>query len=614
MNEEFDDIDLKTKLDYSLWKRIFKYLIPHKKYLILGIVSIIVTCYLETTLIEFLSEKGISRFQDGIKLGSDFIWFVIGMMGIIILEVLFSKLFIWSCARLELNLYKDMTNKTFDHLQSLSYSFYDKYSVGWLMARCTSDSSRVGEIISWGMCDLVWSAFKLIFILIKMVKRSWKLAALMLIIVPLMILVAALFRRIKEKYFWRVRKINSQVTSALNEGISGAKTSKSLVLEDSNYNKFEKVATKYRKTALKSVCVTTLYYQVISVMSATAIAVMCYFGAKEHLINPENLDYGQLFFCISCATMFFEPVLNIARVANQMKAAQVSASRVFNLMDVDTDVPDSYEVLNKYGSYDKPNKNNWEKLVGDVEFKDVDFAYKTGSGRKILENFNLKVKSGQSIALVGETGAGKSTIVNLLCRFYEPTNGNILIDGKDYRERSVGWLHGNLGYVMQTPHLFSGTITENILYGNPNATEEQVINAAKAANAYDFIIKLEKGFDTEVGEGGNRLSQGQKQLISFARAIIADPRILVLDEATSSIDTETEAMIQSAIHKILKGRTSFIIAHRLSTIVNSDLILVINGGKITEMGTHNQLMKNKDYYYRLYTNQFIDEQMKNLNF
>ena len=333
---------------------------------------------------------------------------------------------------------------------------------------------------------------------------------------------------------------------------------------------------------------------------------MGYYGGMS------SIESSILFLFLSYSTSFFEPVLVIARLTNNLKHAQVAAERVFNLNDIIPEIIDSKEVIEKYGDFINFKKENWEELHGEIEFKNVSFEYK--KGKKVLDNFSLKVKQGQTVALVGETGAGKSTIVNLLSRFYEPTSGSILIDKKDYKERSVAWLHSYLGYVLQTPHLFSGTIKENIRYGNLNATDDMVYQAAKIANAEKFILDLEKGYDYQVGEGGNRLSLGQKQLISFARAIIANPKILILDEATSSIDTQTEYAIQQAITNILKDRTSFVVAHRLSTIVNSDIILVIQDGKIVEQGNHEQLMEQKGYYYKLFTNQFIEEKMKELNF
>ena len=281
-----------------------------------------------------------------------------------------------------------------------------------------------------------------------------------------------------------------------------------------------------------------------------------------------------------------------------------------SLLETEPDIVDTPEVEAVFGDNFHPKKENWPALVGDIEFKDVSFRYK--DGEKVLEHFNLKVQHGQTIALVGETGSGKSTIVNLICRFYEPTEGQILIDGADYRTCSQLWLQSNLGYVLQSPHLFSGTVADNIRYGRPDATDDEVQLAARLVGAESFILKMPDGFKANVGEGGNRLSTGQKQLISFARAILCNPAIFVLDEATSSVDTETEQLIQNAIQKVLSGRTSFIIAHRLSTIRSADRILVIQHGKITEEGTHKQLIAKQGYYYQLYTNQFQEEQGLNI--
>jgi ATP-binding cassette subfamily B protein len=277
--------------------------------------------------------------------------------------------------------------------------------------------------------------------------------------------------------------------------------------------------------------------------------------------------------------------------------------RVTDLLEKSPGITDRPEVEEKYGDTFNPKKENWEPIIGDVEFRDVTFRYPDGH-RNILEHFNLHVPTGTYAAIVGETGAGKSTLVNLVCRFFEPTAGEILIDGKDYRQRSQLWLHSAFGYVLQSPHLFSGTIRENIRYGRLDATDEEVENAARIVHADKIILKLEKGFDTEAGEGGDRLSTGEKQLISFARAVLADPRIFILDEATSSIDTEMEMLLQEAIHTLLKGRTSFVIAHRLSTIRGADVILVVDDGKIIERGTHSQLMKERGHYFELYTKQF----------
>jgi ATP-binding cassette subfamily B protein len=321
-----------------------------------------------------------------------------------------------------------------------------------------------------------------------------------------------------------------------------------------------------------------------------------------------TVTYGVLVLFISYATQFFEPVREVARVLAQFQQAQASAERVLSLIDEKVDIEDDKSILEKYGDIHSPKKENWESIKGDISFDYVNFYY--NKKEKILENFNLNVKQGETIALVGETGSGKSTIVNLICRFYEPVEGSIKIDGIDYKKRSINWLHENIGYVLQSPHLFSGTIKENLKYGRLDATDEEVVEAAKIVNAHEFIMELPNKYETQVGEGGGKLSTGEKQLISFGRAIIRNPSIFVLDEATSSIDTETERKIQSALEKILENRTSFIIAHRLYTIVNADRILVISKGKVIEEGNHNQLIKQKGHYYSLYNNQFKKENLE----
>jgi ATP-binding cassette subfamily B protein len=302
---------------------------------------------------------------------------------------------------------------------------------------------------------------------------------------------------------------------------------------------------------------------------------------------------------------FFEPIRELARIFAEFQSAQASAERIFTMIETAPEIQDRTETVKRYGDIYHPKKENWPEMHGNISFQNVSFAYK--EGEKVFSGFNLDVKAGETIALVGETGSGKSTIVNLACRFFEPTEGQILIDDVDYRNRSLLWLQSNLGYVLQTPHLFSGTLKDNIRYGRLDATDEEIINAAKLVNAHGFIMKMEQGYDNEVGEGGNRLSTGEKQLVSFARAILANPRIFVLDEATSSVDTETEQKIQEAIQKVLEGRTSFIIAHRLSTIRVADRILVIRQGTLAEEGNHHELLQHKGYYYRLYTNQFMEE-------
>lgn len=605
MYNEFEEYSLQTKMDFKVWKRIFKELFKYPGYLIGAILSMIGSTFCETMFIKYICSDGLAKYvEEGIN--SSFYAFVLGMVMFILALGLCTTMFLRFASILELKFYSSLTKQTFAKVQNQPFSFFDRSSVGWLMARISSDTSRLGEIISWGLIDIVYAVFKLVFIVVIMWTINFKLSLIMLIIIPVVTIAAALFNNLIVKLSRKQRRINSEITSSLNEGISGAKTSKTLVLEEKTINEFSNTVNKYKAVTVKISWTQSAFYQIIAFSSALTLALMGYYGGMS------ALDSSILFLFLSYSTSFFEPVLIIARLTNELKHAQVAAERVFNLNDIIPEIQDSPEVIEKYGDYINFKKENWEELYGDIEFDNVTFAYK--KGKEVLKEFNLKVKQGQSVALVGETGAGKSTIVNLLSRFYEPTSGLIKIDGIDYKQRSVAWLHSYLGYVLQTPHLFSGTIKENIRYGNLNATDEQVYEAARIAHAEEFILKLENGYDSQVGEGGNRLSLGQKQLISFARAIIANPKILILDEATSSIDTQTEYVIQQAIKDILKGRTSFVVAHRLSTIVNSDLILVINDGKITEQGTHEQLMKLKGYYYKLFTNQFIEDKMKELNF
>ncbi|MBO6061734.1 MAG: ABC transporter ATP-binding protein, partial [Clostridia bacterium] len=401
------------------------------------------------------------------------------------------------------------------------------------------------------------------------------------------------------------RKQNSKITGALNEGIMGAVTTKTLVREEKNIEEFRVETGRMRKSSIKAAVLSAMFTPIVMVLGSIGTALALYAGGMSVAAKWTSfgvITLGTLATFISYSTGIFDPIQQLAGIFAEMQSAQASAERVITLIDTPCEIEDTEEVVEKYGTNFEPKRENWEDISGNVTFEDVSFAYK--GGEKVLSHFDLDVKAGQTIALVGETGAGKSTIVNLVCRFYEPTEGRILIDGVDYRERSQLWLQDRLGYVLQQPHLFSFSVKENIRYGRPEATDEEVIAAAKLVHAHEFIESLEKGYDTEVGEGGARLSTGQKQLISFARVILADPRIFVLDEATSSIDTETEQLIQNAITKVLENRTSFIVAHRLSTIRSADRILVIRDGRITESGTHRELIAKRGYYFDLYTTQF----------
>ena len=344
-----------------------------------------------------------------------------------------------------------------------------------------------------------------------------------------------------------------------------------------------------------------LFAGTVNFASSVALAIVLWKGGY---IAREQVGTFSIF--MSYAQGMMEPLRWLVDILSDLFTTQVNIERFTNLLAVKSDVEDTPEVIARYGDSIEPKKENWEQLKGDICFENVSFQYPDGE-ETVLEDFSLDIPFGTHLAIVGETGAGKSTLVNLVCRFYEPTKGRLLIDGRDARERSQLWLHSAIGYVLQTPHLFSGTVRENLLMGRENATEEEIWAALRAVSAEEVVRSLEKGLDTDVGEGGDLLSTGQKQLISFARAVLKDPRILILDEATASVDTITEARIQEALEQVIRGRTCLMIAHRLSTVRNADMILVVRGGRIVEQGNHKSLLAKKGYYHELYTRQYQDE-------
>ena len=505
------------------------------------------------------------------------------------------------CGSLEVTVNKDLRNAAFNHLQTLSFSYYNQNSVGYIHSRVMSDTGLIGELVSWRMMNFIWSGSYLIGILVVMVIIDIRLTGYILLLVPVAIVAMVFFQRKLLKYNRIIREINSRITGNYNEGITGARTIKILGVERKMIDDFNQEALNMKRASVREAHFSALFLSSITMMSSIVLALIL--GQGGMLTREALMRIGTLSVFMSYALEMLEPMQNIIETISAFSAIQVNIERLTRLLAEQSDVADSPQVVERYGDTFHPKKENWEALQGDVEFRDVSFRYPDGE-EYVLEHFNLKVPRGTNIAILGETGAGKSTLVNLVCRFYEPTKGQVLIDGRDARDRSQLWLHSNIGYVLQSPHLFSGTVRDNLRYGKPDATDEEILEALRIVSAQDVLAKMDKGLDSDVGEGGELLSTGEKQLFSFARAILADPKILVLDEATSSIDTVTEKKIQNAIAILIRGRTSFVIAHRLSTIVDADVILVVRDGRIIGKGTHEELMKERGYYYELYRKQY----------
>ena len=593
--------------DYSIWKRIFPFLKPYKKTVIMILVMNLF-CSLVDIILPLFQRYAINHFIEGNTLtGIGF--FTVLYIVVIALQGAAVIAFTRGSMRIEMGLGKDLKRALFVHLQTLSFSYYNVTPVGYMLSRVMNDTGKISGLIAWNFVDLLWALTYVLGVFVAMLFLNWKLALVIMLVVPAIALLTFYFQNRILKWNRQVRKINSKITSAYNEGIMGAKTAKSLVVEEKTYGEFQEITGEMRSASVRAARLNAVYLPLVLFCGSLATAIVLARGGIQVFENAMLI--GTLSAFTTYAVGIFEPIQQMARNLAEFISAQANIERVTGLLDEEPQVVDSPEVIEKYGDSFFPKKENWEPIKGDIEFRDVSFHYPDGK-EEILSHFNLKIPAGTNVAIVGETGAGKSTLVNLACRFFEPTGGQILIDGKDYRERSQLWLHSSLGYVLQNPHLFSGSVMENIRYGRLDATDEEVIAAAKAVHADQVVEKMDLGYQSDVGEGGDRLSTGEKQLISFARAVLADPRIFVLDEATSSIDTQTEQLIQKATDKILKGRTSFLIAHRLSTIRNADLILVVKDGKIIEQGKHLELLEQKGYYYQLVRRQFTEEESQKI--
>ncbi len=491
----------------------------------------------------------------------------------------------------------DLRQKMFNHLQMLSLSYYSRTPVGWIMSRVTSDSDRVAELVTWGALDSTWALVNIVTSMVFMMIINWRLALIVCAILPLLLYVAIEFRRRILVQYRNVRRLNSKITGAYNENITGVRVVKALGREKENMREFSLLTGEMYHAGYRAAWLSALFLPTVQLISAFALGAIIWYGGLQAQFGGMTVGGIQAF--VSYVTFMMWPIQDLARVFAEMQHAIASAERIFSLVDSRPDIAD------------RPGAVDPGTIQGDIVFDHVSFSYEDGN--PILQDFSLKVKRGEKIALVGPTGGGKTTIVNLLCRFYEPQQGKICIGDKDYTELSLYAIQSRIGVVLQTPHLFSGTIGENISYGRLDATPQEIEEAARMVGAHDFITRFEQEYQQPVGEGGSLLSVGQKQLISLARAVLAQPEIFIMDEATSSVDTLTEALIQKGMEILMQGRTSFIVAHRLSTIKRADRILVIEDGKIAEMGNHAELLRKQGKYFQLYTRQFRSQREQSLD-
>ena len=601
MSKKKKETEFKT-LPYFGINKLLPYLKPYRGIIFWmitlgfagGLVDIILPLFQEYAIDHFIGKQTLDTMNT-------FVWVYLGVLAF---QVIANGISAYQACQIEMYVGRDMKRESFNHLQTLAFSYFNQNSVGYIHARVMSDTNRIGALVSWSLMNGVWYISYIIGAIFVMLKTNAKLAFWVLLIVPVIAVVAQMFQMKLVTLNHKIREVNSQITSNFNEGITGAKTTKTLVIEKKMEDSFNRTTEEMELRSVHATHYRALFASMISFASSAALALVLWQGGR---ITMEGvMEIGTLSVFMSYALGMMEPIQWIVRSISDLITVQVNVERFSTLMETQSDVCDSKEVEALYGDSFEPKRENWEPLHGDITFEDVSFKYPDGD-EYVLDHFNLHIPQGTNVAIVGETGAGKSTLVNLVCRFFEPTSGRVLIDGRDARERSQLWLHSNIGYVLQTPHLFSGSVLENLRYGNPNATMEQIEEAVKNVSADEVIARMEHGYESNVGEGGDLLSTGEKQLLSFARAILADPRIFVLDEATSSIDTVTEKKIQDATDRLMKGRTSFVIAHRLSTIRQADIILVIKNGKIIEQGSHKELIAKRGEYYNLYTKQYQEE-------
>ncbi|NCA96977.1 MAG: ABC transporter ATP-binding protein [Bacteroidia bacterium] len=621
-NFAFEEEKLPSKFNLGVWKKMFRYTLRNWPLLIILALSMMITTFYDSSFTPLMNAAAIEAIPTivatgnimdmvinvklifGISFTTGFIGFAIIFAAGILIRSLSIFITFYVTNYFDMLINTSLRRDAFRRIQELSFSYFDRTPSGWLIARMQNDTASISDILSWGVIRIVWITFELLFTLVTMFSRDPLLSLIVLSTAPILIIITPLFQRVLLKAHRRARNAYSNFVRWLAECINGVKTIKTLNIEDKMYHEADEVTTDIFKKRRKAFKVHAFFMPTIMFISSLTTALVILFATSNlNLIDVSTVSgVATLVLFIGFVTQIYNPIQEFSEVSSEFIATQASVEKVLSLIETKLEIVDRPEVIAKYGTLFDNKKENFETLLGDIVFNHVSFSYVKGT--EVIHDMNLHIAQGTSLAIVGETGSGKSTTANLLCRFYEPTFGQILIDDVDYKDRSVGWLRSNIGYVQQTPFIFRGTYFDNVRYGRTSASMDEVISACKIVGVHDFIASQKDGYLSELDDGGSQLSGGQKQLISFARALIRNPRLLILDEATSSIDTESEGVIQEAMHKILSGRTSIIIAHRLSTIVGCDRILVMSDGKIIEDGSHRELMNAKGHYYHLYMNQF----------
>ncbi|MGH2537853.1 MAG: ABC transporter ATP-binding protein [Candidatus Promineifilaceae bacterium] len=586
--EEEED-DLGKVYDARLARRLLEYIRPYRRQMVSAIALMIAASLFSVAGPWIIGQAIDGGIRQG-DLGRLRLWTLV-LLGTALGEWFTNRGRIAIMAFVGTKVVLDVRAELYRHLHSLSLNFYNNYSVGRLMSRLISDVGVLQDFLTWSITGLFRSTFILLGIIGAMLTLNWRLALLTFTVLPIMVVITNAWRARVRNAYRATRQRLSLINGYLNESISGIRVTKAFTRELENARHFDDLNHSFFEANIGATRLAAVFFPSVDVLGSMATAIVVVVGGW--LVLGEQLTAGTLVAFVLYVERFFEPIRELAQRYNVFQSAMASSERIFGLLDNQPDLVDA------------PHARPLPPIRGQVEFDQVDFAY--ADGGPILENFDLIARPGERVALVGETGAGKSTIIRLLARFFDVTDGAVRIDGHDLRDVTLASLRSQLGIELQDTILITGSVAENIRYGRLDASDQKVVAAAKAVGADEFISHMPDGYQTDVGENGVNLSIGQRQIVSFARALLADPRVLILDEATSSVDTATEKQIQAALDSLMRGRTSFVIAHRLSTIVNADKIVVLNDGQIVEMDTHEALLAQRGRYYNLYTMQWVSQ-------